>query len=102
MRSLILIPLLVLAPTAWAHEAVVEHSHPHGDWTLAGFGMLAVGLAAAALLPAATQTLGETQVGEGGVSLLHRGGDVGARGRGAHGAVVCRGGGRNRRLSGAV
>ena len=49
-------------------------------------GRLADGCLGACFLPAATQTLGETQVGEGGVSLLHRGGDVGARGRGAQGA----------------
>ncbi|MBO6719991.1 MAG: hypothetical protein JJ913_18710 [Rhizobiaceae bacterium] len=52
MRSLILIPLLVLASTASAHEAVVDHAHPHGDWTLTWLGVLALGLVAAALLPA--------------------------------------------------
>jgi hypothetical protein len=52
MRLLALITALLAASHASAHEAVASHAHPHGDWTLTGLGLLAVGLAAAAILPA--------------------------------------------------
>ena len=58
MRLLILLPALFLARSAWAHEAVVDHAHPHGDWELAGLGLLALGLVAAAMLPVLRARLG--------------------------------------------
>ena len=45
------VPLILTQP-ALAHEAVANHAHPHADWTLAGLGLLVVGLVAAALMPA--------------------------------------------------
>jgi hypothetical protein len=51
MRKLALTAALIVPGHASAHEAVAAHAHPHGDWTLTGIGLLAVGLAAAAILP---------------------------------------------------
>ena len=52
MRALILLGSVAFVQDALAHDAPASHAHPHGDWTLAGLGVLAIGLLAAALLPA--------------------------------------------------
>ena len=53
MKHLAAIGVWTLVPAAaFAHEAPALHAHPHGDWTLTGLGLLALGLVAAVLLPA--------------------------------------------------
>ena len=37
---------LALSTPAFAHEALADHAHPHGDWGLAAMALLVGGIAA--------------------------------------------------------